>query len=1616
MFCSKAQTVNRMITRQSVDSAVSCLSRAFGIFILCTLLLLTLSAGKAVASPKQIKEKLPKLLGLVKDAADKALVTQEGKIFEVHVPHLPLQVYAFHTQRGGWNVALDLTNPTKDLSSALVPIVSVYPHLADYLGDLKNFPVPQAALFVVNEKGCGITDKELPKKLKHSFKDLVDTQEAKAMGSPHVSFYSGLNIPKKGPLAELADILAAGGTFHEDIIKIKGEFAVDMIKQLLKYFPVKASSPSKTPSTDGVRLAIELPSVTPFPFNTVERISKNPGRRFNVITKRPFFDIDFGKTILDITLGGGIKASANRSVTFWLEGKKLGTADNAIQIGLNKDRQAKKSVFDVKSTCRLDFPKGKDLMGSLTKGELSLTYLEITGELKNARINQTKKLNIGFDLGAGIKIMKKHTVDVDIDVEVTKEKDKVWLSNLALTLDEKGSALPFDLADASFLKNIPLIHKLDITEKVTIGLMVPPKEEDEEETKPEFYINGQFDFSDLGIAGDLGILSRDKDFLLLAELKHASGKDDFSLIDLLPKNFVKSKPEVAKVVKTLKIPEAKGILTLTNIKPTGHSIQLKDTDLPPPLRKVFGDMISQTNGRLPIHGDGINILIGFNLESMAKPLKDLGLKGMAPKGELLLGGSLSGIFGDGDDLKVGLYAQMANFTLPSDQPFTKIIDFKNATAGFYLSLDMDDQDFQAGLYGDFDIALPRIDKQGKKDQLDVGGEIYVDLSDVGVGVRVGCYKDGDWHDPLGIGNVTISDTAFLFGMNEDASVDLAFGGGVIIKTKQVTVKSKEKNYPTKHPGRKHLRSIKAFQKKMAHIKKGGNHPSHQQVRKDLHFGIAFSTLINFDASGIPVPEELGFMVKADKLGALPMAEVADTVVRGIIAGPMAHQMVHIANLPAKDQKAIDHVLDRIKNGPSLIKVLRLDQFPLPFLEADDVLLYFATPGVTLPGLPDFNKGIGAVMKGTLYIDFKSNKKEVAGADLRLTLTDGLKVAGNIGNFSLLGETIALSKAKADIQIGIPGVNGTNVPRFILTGHIKALFAKGDIDVEFDATKIHFSMKDKLGAFGTASLTFDTLGKSLAQAKDFTFSSDLKFDLEKGLKKDIEAPLLAYVTAPEKAAKKARDGDMNEVKGWNKKIQKERQKIMAKEVAEVATIDAERKKGLENLEKREENLSRAHDKAPWYEKPFYDVAIVAVQASIAVFNETLEIAENGILAMPVDLDPALVKLNLERDAAWLRLHVSDLEYRALKDIADTFKKDMDALIKRLKDAELTEGELKVSSNSMVSEKITLYLNFKKANIRKTKIINLSNAHTFKKKAEKLAEGMIDFAAETMISVISQNLHRDFRKKVSSKNPSSAIEALKLAKAHINVASINTDKARTLCDFTNYPKPNLNYFSNSYFYLSLQHNHGKQHLVQTGCNSISASGQRKSLYNFVKTDNGNKVGTLSSGDHVAIISPLGRYLSLNNRKGQKEIIVADNNRKYWKAFTCAFEIDDAEKFQIVRVKKAQNGHATIIDGEIRAGDVVMIKQGREIFGLVGYKGEILFIARKGSIKYRNCLRVTDMVDKQGHHTTIYKKAHARTAKQAIADPHPGFTKPRRDKGSYGKLPTKLCLDKGGKLCVD
>jgi len=1618
MFCAKAQTVHRAITRQSADSAVSCLSRTFGIFILCTLFILTLSAGKAVASPKQIKEQLPKLLGLVQEAAHKALVTQEGKLFEVHVPHLPLKAYAFHTRRGGWNVALDLSG----LGTALYSIVAAYPHLSDYLGASKKVPIPYAALFVINEKGCGIIADELPKKLKDKFKHLVDTRGEKAMGSPHASFYSGLRFPKAGPLAELVGILAAGGKFHEDTIKIKGEFSLDVIKHVLQYYGTDASKPSKTPSTHGVRLAIELPPATPFPFNLVDRIEEKHALSFfnlNVgptrrVVKRPFFDINFGATVLDITLGGGLKASARRSVTFWLEGKELGTAVNSIEIGFSKDRHAQKSAFDVTSTCRLDIAGGEDLMGRLTRGELSLTYLEMTGKLSNTRLYRTKKQNVGFDLIAGMKIMGKHKIEAEIDVDLTRTGKKVWLSNLALTLVQSGKALPFDLADAPFLKEIPLIHKLDITERLTIGLMVPPKGEDEE-TKPEFYLNGQFDFSDLNIAGDLGIFSRGKDFLLLAELEHAHGKQDFSLADLLPRQVLKSQPEIDKIMKTLKIPEAKGMFVLTTIKPeNAHSVQLKAADLPLPMQKTFGDFIIKTSGRLPIHGDGLNILVGFNLESMAKPLqkavKELGLQGMALHGELMLGGSLSGIFGEGDDLKVGLFAQVANFTLPTHQPLSKVVDFKDASAGFYISMDMEEQDFQAGVYGDFDIALPRLDKGGAKDRLDVGGEIYLDLSDVGVGFRVGCYKDGDWHDPLGIGNVTIQDTAFLLGMNEDASVDVAFGGGVIIKTTQGKVVSKEKYKSTQNPGREHLRSIKAFQKKIKHVEQGGKHPTHQQVRKDLHFGVAFSMDVNFDAL-VPFPEELGFMVKADRLGALPMAEVADAVVRGIVAGPMAHLMLQAAHLPARDQKAIEHVLNKLKDEPSLIKVLHLDEFPLPFLEADDVLLYFATPGVTLPGLPDFNKGIGAVMKGTLYIDFMSNKKEIAGTDLRLTLTDGLKVAGNIGSFSLLGETIALSNAKADIQIGIPIVNGKNVPRFILTGYAKVLFAKGVIDVEFDATKIHFNADGDLGAFGKADLKFNSVGKSLAQLKDFKFSSDLKFDLERGLKKDIEAPLLAHITVPENDARKARAGDMDEVRHWNSEIRAKRKEIMVKEVAEVATIDHERKKGLDNLKKREHSLQFALNKAPWFEKPFYEVAIGAVEVSIDVFNEALEVAEKGILAMPVDLDPELVKLHLERDAASVRLNVSDLEYRVLKKIADTFKHDIDALIARLKKDKLTEGEFKISSRSMKSGKITLALSLKKANINETKTIDLGQAGSPEQAAEHLAAGLIEFAAETVINVLRQGVRKD----LSHEKPSKDIEALKLEKAHINVASINTVAARKLCGFKDNP-PDLNAFSNSYFYMALQHSSGKQHLNQTSCDFITASGERKSLYNFVKMSSGKKGGTLSSGDTVAIISPLGRYLSLNNRQGQRVLITADNNRKYWKVFGCAVEIDEAENFQIHKVKKGQNGYATIIDGEIGAGDVVIIKQGREVVGLVGHQGEILFIARQGRIKYRDCLRVTDMVDKQGHHHTIYKKPHARTPKQAIADPHPGFTKPRRDKGNYGVLPSKLCLDKAGKRCVD
>lgn len=292
MFNAPTQTKSRTIQIR-LPYPVSC------ILILCTLLMWTFSAGHALATPEQVRAQLPKHLGSEKDTVSKTLVRDENKLFEFHVPGLPLKTCAFYTKRGGWTVALKLSGDKETLA----PIVDAYSRMG-VLGNDKEILTPRTALFVVNEKGCGVTVKELSGALKKGFSDVVDTKGEKAADSPRAILCSGIGIPGEGPLAELADTLAASGIFDGDTMKIKGVFPLDVIKALLRhYIGDRVSSPGKPPSTEGVRLSIELPTSTPFPFSDV---SRSGGRG-----ACPFSDIRFGETTLDISLGKGLRAGAD---------------------------------------------------------------------------------------------------------------------------------------------------------------------------------------------------------------------------------------------------------------------------------------------------------------------------------------------------------------------------------------------------------------------------------------------------------------------------------------------------------------------------------------------------------------------------------------------------------------------------------------------------------------------------------------------------------------------------------------------------------------------------------------------------------------------------------------------------------------------------------------------------------------------------------------------------------------------------------------------------------------------------------------------------------------------------------------------------------------------------------------------------------------------------------------------------------------------------------------------------------------------------------------------------------------------------------------------------------
>ncbi|MEG3619480.1 ricin-type beta-trefoil lectin domain protein [Magnetovibrio sp. PR-2] len=413
-------------------------------------------------------------------------------------------------------------------------------------------------------------------------------------------------------------------------------------------------------------------------------------------------------------------------------------------------------------------------------------------------------------------------------------------------------------------------------------------------------------------------------------------------------------PKVPEPFRSIKFPHA--------------ALFISNKDAPQALKvgalpKVAQDMLSDIAGG-PDAGapliEGFGIMGALTPEHIPNPLRGvlkdrLGVFNYVD-GPLMVIGGIEGLLGKSPPNMV-VKAALPAFKFPKGTPLDKVVSFDKVGTDFFIKVQMYTGIMMAGVGGDMTITVPELGDPKKSDKLKMRGEVIGSLDAVSVAgsIKVAGIMDGKWNKPFGLNdNLSIEDPAFVIGYDTEGSVEFGVGGNTTFMTQ------------------------------------GGKKPV--DLKGDFLVNINFS-------SSYPIPKKLGVVFEANELSLIGYMEIADSLFRGTLTGPMAKTV--IKGLPPAERKVAEILQAELKkNQGSLYTALKLDKIPMPFLVYKDMELMFATPGAYIPGREDTLNTMGAVIAGKAEVLFKGKRHRIGETDNRLTLRDGFKLHTELAGFEL----------------------------------------------------------------------------------------------------------------------------------------------------------------------------------------------------------------------------------------------------------------------------------------------------------------------------------------------------------------------------------------------------------------------------------------------------------------------------------------------------------------------------------------------------------------------------------------------------------------------------------------
>jgi len=499
----------------------------------------------------------------------------------------------------------------------------------------------------------------------------------------------------------------------------------------------------------------------------------------------------------------------------------------------------------------------------------------------------------------------------------------------------------------------------------------------------------------------------------------------FRVADLQLGKFLKAVPEP---FASLMFPAS--VLTFST-KPLDD---LTLAELPKSMQGILSGIVDKPDAKVPVF-DGVSLIGALGERDFPAPLRkvarDLGVFETLD-GPLILSGGINGVFSGLP--KIGLYASMPGINLPKNQPLARIVSVDKTQGEFFIRADIASTVFQLGLASNLTISVPHLDNPKKVDELTFRGELYasVDLVSPAGSFKIGGGMKGKWQNPFGFNNFAFQDPAFVIGVDSEGSAEFGIGGTVEFAARK---------------GQK------------------------------LTYAADFITNINFTSS-LPIPKKLGIRLKGKKLGYVAMAEINDSLLRGVLTGPLASVVVN--SLPGSEAKKNVKALQTRLKKESLLDILQLNKIPLPIMQLADVDLYFATPGAIIPGREDTLNGMGMVVAGAFEIGLMGNSYRIAEMDTRLTMADGFRVYGALSGMKL-------GPLKTDKAIFDIGAKPFGLPYFKIHTGAKLFGVQEELDIEVSKTKLGFFYNKDLGPI-KLRIDAKTVGEDLLRVRDFSVTA------------------------------------------------------------------------------------------------------------------------------------------------------------------------------------------------------------------------------------------------------------------------------------------------------------------------------------------------------------------------------------------------------------------------------------------------------------------------------------------------------------------------------------------------